>query len=219
MTFSNTALKGRLLRATTLLATLFVAEVNGFESFVEITSSTAWRIFSPSSDLNSGWNWDIPELKLFDNLECSGSPVDTSQGTPIDSAHAGGGWVPGNAFDNSNWSAWGGRPDSNDNFWLGIEFNSKVEVRCIKLYQGTPAYSDKIRIQAKDDEGIWQDAWIEELGPPAEDGDVSIIPINYNPPTSAPTKKPTKAPTPVSVNIANLDYSFVLKKNLKCFSF
>lgn len=158
----------------------------------EITSATGWRIWAPDYMTDAGWKWDVEELEFFDNVDCLGSPIDPSAGTAIDSANAGGGWGPENAF--GSW-IWGGRANSDGVFYLGKDFGSTTQVvRCIKLYQVTASGATEVRVQAYDDqEDGWVNAWIET------DIDstlaVNVIRLEYSSVTAAPNATPTSQPT------------------------
>ena len=168
-------------------------------SYDEITSANGWRIWTPDFDTFSGWVLDVPELEFYDNLSCDGSPLDTSGVTYVESGNAGGGWGPSNAFDGFTGSAWGGRPDADDTFYVGVDFGSAREVRCVKLY--TPYHhAINVRVQAFKD-GVWKNAWIEE-NLSSVDGDVNIISMDYDsvptptPPTPTPPTPTPPTPTP-----------------------
>ena len=131
------------------------------ETYEEITSASQWRVWAPDYDTYSGWVLEVLELEFYDNLSCNGSPIDTSQGTALDSSNAGSGWGPSNAFDGWYSNSWGGRADSNGVFHVGLDFGQVQEVRCIKLYRRDTHYASNVRIQANVN-GKWRNAWIEK---------------------------------------------------------
>ncbi len=49
-------------------------------TYEEITSATGWRIWAPEFDTYSGWVLDIAEIEFYNNLDCSGASINTSQG-------------------------------------------------------------------------------------------------------------------------------------------
>ena len=169
------------------------------ESFEEITEATGWRIWAPDYDTSAGWAWDVAELEFYDNFDCTGTPIDSSEGSLIESGNAGGGWTAGNAFDGYTGSAWGGRPDSDGLFYLGLNFGQKLkQVLCVKLYK-RDKYVINVRVQAYKN-GIWKNAWIENDLPSS--GTFSIISMDHktipSPPPSiseSPSIKETLAPT------------------------
>jgi hypothetical protein len=174
-------------------------------TYEEITSATGWRIWAPEFDTNSGWVVDIAEIEFYNNLDCSGASIDTSQGTAVDSGNAGFSYEPYNAFDGEFNSIWGGRWDEDGTFHVGMDFgNNMKQVRCVKLYMRDTHYLLSVRIQAYVD-GMWKNAWIEDKLSGVDDGIVlNTIPMDYlaqptqpkpTPPTPTPTTT-TPAPTP-----------------------
>lgn len=184
------------------------------DTYEEITSATAWRIWAPDFDTSSGWVMDVGELEFYDNVSCSGIKTDTSGGIPLDSGNAGGvSWVPSNAFDDNISSAWGGRTDSDDIFYVGMDFGTAVEVRCVKLYKTGMHYALNVRVQAYSG-GRWKNAWIEEnLSNSIIDDSLNVISMDYSTeptPTKAPSKVPTAAPNNGVTNCVDSPLRFKL---------
>ena len=125
-----------------------------------ITRSKKWRIFSPEYHTERGWLWDVLDLNFYSNVDCTGSKA--NNGTAIDSSHydANGFYDPGRAFDSFDWSMWGGRAN-NGKFWLGMEFESLREVRCVSLLDGKDSGVTELRVQAwESDTNSWQNVKI-----------------------------------------------------------
>lgn len=165
------------------------AQTNTYE---KIESATKWRLWAPYFDTSVGWGLDIPEIELYESIDCTGSSIDTSTASAIDSGNAGDGWGASNAFDGDMSSVWGGRFDSNYIYYIGIDFGNTLQtVRCMKYYRGD---SDKfllnVRVQAYVD-GQWKNAWIETN----LEKDKAFNIISLVSPTSSPTASPTSSPT------------------------
>ena len=128
-------------------------------SFEEIVDATGWRVWASNFDTSSSYAWGIYELEFYGSFDCTGTPINSSEGTPLDSKNAGSGPEP--AFDgNTSSGGWGGRRDSNDLYYLGLDFGTKLQqVRCVKLYQKNN-HAKTVRVQAYKD-GKWKNAWIE----------------------------------------------------------
>ena len=161
----------------------------------EIRFATAWRVLTTSEHASRGWGWDIRELMFYDNSGCKGSPIDSSQGKPIESRNCCTGntnYAAERAFDGDISNQWGGRQDSDGFLWLGLDFSPiTVKVRCLKLRQHTSFGADKVYIQARDNEGKWEDAWIEDIVLSSDGDTVSTISINYPIESESPSEAPT----------------------------
>ena len=128
------------------------------EKFEEITEATGWRVWASKFDTPSGWVWDVPELLFYDNFDCTGTPINSSEGSPIDSGNAGSRLGAENAFDGNTRSKWGGRHNSDKLFYLGLDFGEKLkQVHCVKLHQSSSHYANNIRVQAYKN-GSWKNA-------------------------------------------------------------
>jgi len=170
------------------------------ESFKEIETSKKWRIWTPGFQTKRGWVWDVYDLKFYSNTDCTGEIF--NGGNPIDSGNAGRGWAPSSAFDSSDGSAWGGRSDADNLFWLGMTFSNSMPVKCVSLLDNGTNGVRQLRVQAwENDTNTWQNVMIVEN---YNSGQRNNIPLEYvttpNPTKapstiSAPTRAPTKAPT------------------------
>jgi len=92
------------MKLTLVLSILSAAWV-GAQTYIPITKSDQWRIITTKS--NSGFI-DLDELNFYSDASCSKDSKVNPNGEPFDSANAGGGWGPKNAF-NSLGRRWGGR--------------------------------------------------------------------------------------------------------------
>ena len=116
------------------------------ESYEEIVSSKGWRIWATNFHTQLWWNWEVDEIELYSNIDCT-NLIPNDSGTVIDSGNAGSYWAPEKAFGQSG--IWGGRRDSNDLFYIGKMFDSDVELRCVKiLNRSAGAAVNEIRVQA-----------------------------------------------------------------------
>jgi len=156
-----------------------------WESFV---SAKGWRIWAPDYHIISGWAWDVEVLELYEDENCQGSRIFPS-GTAIASGSANESWGPDGAFDGF---AWGGRPDSDGVFWLGMLFSSDVTVRCVKMKHYGDKPASEMRIQAYDG-SVWKNAYIKKNLLPSSD--MNIIPL-LAPPGGPPVPSPS-TPSPV----------------------
>jgi len=167
------------------------------ESYEKITSSKGWRLWAPKEHTSSGWAWDIKEIEYYSTTDCT-DKIPNSLGTAFDSGNAGGGWTATEAFGGS-WT-WGGRRDGNDLFYIGMNYLSEVQLKCVKFFNA--AWNDKgaseIRIQAYDEATeTWTNAFIAKNLNTAADG-VNEIPIIYadTPATSSPSDSPPATSSP-----------------------
>ena len=126
--------------------------------------SKGWRIFASTSQVENEGGWDVKELEFYENEGCSGSPLDQDLGTPIDSGNVdeyySAIWNAEGAF---GYGSWGGQPDEDDKFWLGKQFDSPVDVKCVKIENmGYEEYgANKVRVQRLDGEE-WKTVGIGE---------------------------------------------------------
>jgi hypothetical protein len=127
-----------------------------------ITTAAAWRIWTPSFLTNERWKWDINIIRFYSSPGCSPkSLVDTSKGTAIDSANAGPGYGPANAFSGLLDEFWGGRTDGQDAFWIGINFRSDVTVQCLIVDQTRDGGAMELTVQARQaGSAVWRNVWV-----------------------------------------------------------
>jgi len=97
-------------------------------------SSKSWRIWSHPNDLvvKGGWAWDVAEIEFYSDVDCSkGNKVPNNLGKPIESGNAGRGWGASNAFGGR--LSWGGRPDNDGMFWIGMKYDKPASVKCVRV--------------------------------------------------------------------------------------
>jgi hypothetical protein len=183
------------------------------ETFQQIEQAKGWRIWTPVFHSNSGWAWGVSSLSFYSDHDCQAliSPL----GIPINSANAGDGFGPENAFNSTETNNWGGRIDSDSSFWLGMMFDSLQSVKCVQVSSKTQ-HVNELRIQAYiDTEDRWENVWIQKSLDTTNWIVVNTIRLDYNePPTSSPiqlanpptfspikvTNPPTSLPTKVTEN-------------------
>ena len=100
---------------------------------------SAWRLLSYENLLES-WFWDVNTIDFYEDDDCTpANKIDTSNAVIFTSGYALQGqssvYEPGNAFDDSQSSVWGGRSNLNGDFWIGLLFPQDIEVRCIIIDQ------------------------------------------------------------------------------------
>jgi len=112
----------------------------GDSGLYDIGESEKWRIWTRDTSI-----WDVKDLAFYENANCEGAEFNT--GTSISSGYADS-HEPGNAFDTSEASLWGGRGDTSGNLWVGMEFQSLKEIHCVSFLDGTNNGATDFRIQA-----------------------------------------------------------------------
>jgi hypothetical protein len=191
------------------------------EEYKSISSSQGWRIWAHSSHTTAGWAWDIKEIKFYSSLLCSGSPI-VNDGTAFDSGNANSSWGPGNAFQSSG--TWGGRPDANDHFYVGMTFSSIKEVRCVEIVTSGDKSATEVRIQAYNSTNdTWENAFIAK-NLDSTSGATNTIPLQEiespsgSPSTSnAPSDRPSSSPTlsPACPNPDHIHVELKIKTDAK----
>jgi len=166
------------------------AECSLSTEYSPVSSSKGWRLWTTTFHMYVDWSWDVEEIEFFANTECSGFPIDNS-GEPIDSGNAGSGYDAAQAFGGGGF--WGGRGDRSDLFWIGMMYDTGIQVQCVKLHNaGEDRSTSELRVQAYNEvNGAWENVWIEGN----LDGalDVNIISLDYQS-TGSPTESPNNAP-------------------------
>jgi len=162
--------------------------------YTEFPLSMGWRIWTiPDHIPESSWSWDVSEIEFYGNVDCTGDAIPNS-GSPVDSGNAGGGWGADQAFG-GGW-LWGGRPDEDGVYWIGMEYENPVSVKCVRvLNSGGPAAAE-LRVQALvPNSGGWENAWIA-TGLDTSPNVWNTISMAY--PDTSPTTAPPVAPTPLT---------------------
>ena len=101
-------------------------------------------------------------------------------------------YSPSKAFDNTI-DSWGGRSDDRGYFWIGMTFQSDVNVRCVALEQDSLANVVYIQTRQAGDKA-WRNVWIAK-----NLSAKNFIPFT-NPPTAQPSSQPTVNPTSIRTN-------------------
>lgn len=149
------------------------------ESFKEIEKSNKWRIWAAKDHLATPSVWDVSDLEFYINTDCTGNKLNS--GTPISSGHYDDpGFSPVKAFDNNGYTIWGGRPDPQGQFWIGMEFDALKNVKCVK-FQDTKHIThqaNEVRVQAWNRcSDSWQNVMIvKDL---SQSSDWRIISLQY----------------------------------------
>lgn len=157
-------------------------------------SSKRWRLWTHEDLTASGWVWDVALITLFKSSDCSADSVIPNNGTPFDSANAGTGWGPENAF-RDRWM-WGGRAKDNY-FYVGMSFSDAKKIQCIQMRNGDTHGVRELVVQAFDEaDSTWKDVYIAKNLSQAANG-VNTMQL-YSPsvaPTTSPSSSPTSSPT------------------------
>jgi hypothetical protein len=124
--------------------------------------STGWRIWTTAASISdSDFAWDVSEIEFYGNIDCTGDKI-PNNGTPIDSGNSGSGWGPENAFGGTGSWIWGGRyQDVDGPFWIGMEYQNPVSVKCVRVQNYKANAAEELQIQTidpKTDE--WKTVWI-----------------------------------------------------------
>jgi len=159
-----------------------------------LDSSKGWRIFAHEYTATL---WDVDELEFYDDANCSGVKMPSSDGTPISSGYynslVGDGWSARQAFDGY---IWGGRPDNDGDLWLGKSFSSPVSVKCVKVKNDVNLASSQIQVQALNpDTGSWDNVFGKSGLDTTSYAWNTISIADSIPTTAAPSKSPTNNPT------------------------
>ena len=153
------------------------------ETFLPISSSNGWRVWAPDFHTINPDRWGMKKIEFYSDDECDGTPLNMN-GEAIDSDNYGNG--PDSAF-NDNTDVWTGKKDSTGAFWIGMRFDNKRTVKCVKL-KSTANSVREVRVQALLN-NVWNNVWIQKDLDTTGSAEVFLSMIH--PPTSAPTMQPT----------------------------
>ena len=87
----------------------------------------------------------MSEIEFYDDVDCAGDAIPNS-GSPVDSGNAGSSWGPHQAF--SGGGTWGGRQDEDGVYWIGMEYENSVSVKCVRVLNYVSGAADELRVQA-----------------------------------------------------------------------
>jgi len=156
-----------------------------------------WRLWSQESFVEWAEKWAVAELKFYENSECTGTKINTDTGNPFDSGHFNDNTGPEKAFDDNDNSRWAGEWNNvqDQEFWVGMEFDSPVKVMCISFLDIEGKGTAGVKIQAYNENlKAWVD-FAEENHTPGNLQDITLTYPSTLSPTSSPTKSPTSSPT------------------------
>ena len=153
------------------------------ETYLPISLSHGWRVWAPDFHTVNPERWGMKKIEFHSSNECNGTPLNVN-GEAIDSNNYGNG--PDNAF-NDNPDVWTGKKDSSGAFWIGMRFDNKRKVQCVKL-NSTANSVREVRVQALIN-NVWNNVWIQKNLDTS--GSSAVILSIIHPPTSAPTMQPT----------------------------
>lgn len=122
-------------------------------------TASAWRLSAPLAALSNRGIWDVGDFEFYSTHDCKvGTSIRRSQGSAFSSGTAGHGYGAHHAFDGNSKTVWGGRPNAQGVFNLGIDFNAETEqVRCIRVVQSG---DNQVSIQNRQNPAIdcWENA-------------------------------------------------------------
>ena len=123
-----------------------------------------WRVVTRST--SGGFSWDVKRLRfLSGSEEEDGKAVDSDNAIPDMPEQYG----PDNAFLDTP-AYWGGRPDENGDFHLGLEATTMLPVNRILLEQCDDHWVQRIEVQVLGADGDWtRFREVENLGPGVND--------------------------------------------------
>merc|ERR1711971_1471416 len=174
------------------------SECSVSQDYKKITSSKGWRVWTTNTQTDSWHSWDVLEIEFYDTIDCSGEIIPNSDEYSV-SGSANSYYGPHQAFGGDG--LWGGRRDSDDLFYIGMMYDSEVQLKCVKLFiSDSNKWTSEVRIQAyNESENSWENAWIEKNLNSTET--VNVIPLLYSPssrtfmPSSRPSFMPSSRPS------------------------
>jgi len=157
-----------------------------------------YRIWTTGDMLDDyGVSWFVKDLKLYNNLNCTGPNY--NGGTPVDSGHASSDG-PEYAFDANNVSWWQGiLNNEDDEWWVGMVYDSPREVLCLSYLDlgldddGYSHGANKFKIEARESSSsIWREIMIVEEH---QSGQRQDIPLNSLSPYPSSVPSPSSLPS------------------------
>ena len=134
--------------ASILMATWDTQSYPMVDAIFAPSALDGWRIYLARGDTSTNVGFlDIQELEFYVTEDCTGPNIDPD-GTGIGSGNHPCCQI-GGAFDGNTGKGqfWGGRPNSNGKFWLGMEFEETHDVKCVKLFQWHNHYVESLIVQ------------------------------------------------------------------------
>lgn len=116
----------------------------------EVARAHQWRVRTKKTLTG---NWDIHQLAFLHNHQLqTGMPFSSGCAYPDDLSMYG----PQQAFEETE-GCWGGRPDANGHFYIGLTHTSPISVNHVILVQHSPQHrANESEIQCSDDGVTWQ---------------------------------------------------------------
>ena len=138
-----------------------------------------WRILATTS--SSGFAWDVIRLRYFDGeKEVKGEAVSSGnaviEGTPTY-------YSAGHALQEGA-NLWGGRPDQQGHFWIGINAGREYTLVEIRLEQGLEHWVSSLAVQVLQDDQWSTVQQMEDLSPGVNQLSLSLPPdeeLSYHP--------------------------------------
>ena len=122
------------------------SECSVSQDYKKITSSIGWRVWTTDKHTDLWYSWDISEIEFYETIDCSGEIISNSD-TYVESGSAHSYYGPHQAFGGDG--IWGGRRDSDNLFYIGMMYDSEVQLKCVKLFiADSNKWTSEVRIQA-----------------------------------------------------------------------
>ena len=159
-------------------------------------ASSGWRLFltNTAGDGYSGWGVDAKQMTFYDWSSGQLTPNSALQsGSYGDDIHGSYG-ASGMVFSGSTW---GGRADSNGEFYVGANWDSAVSVQYILFRQHGATHRKSLgQIQRLDDDGI---TWIAASDPIDLTAATTAVSLGvFSPPLPPPDVPPPDVPPPAA---------------------
>ena len=130
----------------------WTAKVDVCPKPVNVLRARRWRVYAAKSWTKSGNLWDVSDLSFYSSGDCrESSRLTPRTSSAFSSGTAGAGYGAHHAIDNNARTTWGGRPNDEGEFFVGVDFRSSVTVKCIKMNQ---KQGDSLLVQSQDT-GCW----------------------------------------------------------------
>jgi len=196
-----------LLYAACICCSTITSATRSLQSTVSLNRIDGFRVWATADMLADGDNWVVKDIKLFSNLDCTGTNY--NDGTPISSVYLTNAtyeYSPEWAFDaDEDTSYWYGNynntNDNNENeYWVGMEFESAREVLCLSYldygsFSGNFYGAKKFRIEGREmSSGTWAEIMMVEEHQSGERQNITL-PIFSTAPSSQATTSPSTAPS------------------------
>jgi len=148
----------------------------------------------------STWRFDVYDLRFYSNDDCTG--INHNDGKVIASKTIPNYSVPERAFDTDIDSFWLGMADAS-NIWVGMEFDTSVDVNCVSFAQGLTHRTSSVKVQVMTSDRTWYKTLrTADLGENLVQDSTQYVWHNITlGPTDAPVKTPTESPIAMPTEI------------------